>query len=43
MNARPGRIAEVIDVPFGRPRGPEAMRSEEFHRMMDHLTGLLEP
>jgi NitT/TauT family transport system ATP-binding protein len=43
MTGRPGRIAEIIDVPFDRPRGAEVMRSEEFHRMMDHLTGLLEP
>jgi len=43
MTGRPGRIAEIIDVPFARPRGAEVLRSEAFHRMMDYLTGLLEP
>jgi NitT/TauT family transport system ATP-binding protein len=42
MTGRPGRVGQIIDVPFARPRGPEVLRSEDFHRMMDHLTGLLE-
>jgi len=42
MSGRPGRIAEIIRVPFARPRGTEVLRSEDFHRMTDHLTGLLE-
>jgi NitT/TauT family transport system ATP-binding protein len=28
MSARPGRIKEVIDVPFGRPRDVDAVRSD---------------
>jgi len=43
LSGRPGRIAEIIDVAFERPRTPECMRTEEFHRLSDHLTELLEP
>jgi NitT/TauT family transport system ATP-binding protein len=28
MTARPGRIKEVLDLPFGRPRDPEAVRAD---------------
>jgi len=28
MTARPGRIKEVLDMPFGRPRDPEAVRAD---------------
>lgn len=42
MSGRPGRIMDSLDVPFARPRSVECMRSEEFHRMADHLTLLLE-
>ena len=42
LSGRPGKIVETIDVPFGRPRGAECMRTEEFHRLMDRLTQLLE-
>jgi len=41
MSARPGRIAEIVDVPFERPRDPEIMRSSEFHKLADHLSELL--
>jgi NitT/TauT family transport system ATP-binding protein len=43
LSGRPGRIAEIINVPFERPRAPGSMRTEEFHRLSDHLTELLEP
>jgi len=41
MSARPGRIVEIVDVPFERPRVPEIMRSSEFHQLADHLSELL--
>ena len=41
MSARPGRIVEMVDVPFERPRVPEIMRSAEFHTLSDHLSELL--
>jgi NitT/TauT family transport system ATP-binding protein len=41
MSARPGRIVEIVDVPFERPRVPEIMRSSEFHHLADHLSELL--
>ncbi|MSX36786.1 MAG: ATP-binding cassette domain-containing protein [Actinobacteria bacterium] len=41
MSARPGRIVEIVDVPFERPRVPVIMRSSEFHNLADHLSELL--
>ena len=43
LGGRPGTITERIDVPFPRPRPVDLMRSDEFHRLTDHLTLLLEP
>jgi NitT/TauT family transport system ATP-binding protein len=43
LSARPGRITEIIDVPFQRPRAPDCMRTGDFHRLSDYLTELLEP
>jgi len=38
MTARPGRIKEVIEVPFGRPRDVEAMRADpRFAEMRAHI------
>jgi NitT/TauT family transport system ATP-binding protein len=42
MSGRPGVIVEVVAVPFPRPRVIDCMRSEQFHRLTDHLTLLLE-
>jgi NitT/TauT family transport system ATP-binding protein len=42
MSGRPGVIVETIPVPFPRPRRIDCMRSEQFHRLIDHLTLLLE-
>jgi NitT/TauT family transport system ATP-binding protein len=43
MSGRPGRMIRTIEVPFPRPRGPEVMRTPEFHRLVDALTLALEP
>src|SRR6266581_4490593 len=38
MTARPGRIREVLDIPFGRPRNAEAMRADRrFPELRGHL------
>ncbi|WP_261165679.1 ABC transporter ATP-binding protein [Microbacterium sp. Marseille-Q6965] len=41
MSARPGRILELVPIPFERPRTMEMMRTPEFHEIVDHLSGLL--
>jgi NitT/TauT family transport system ATP-binding protein len=43
MGGRPGKIVEIVDVPFARPRLPEIQRSADFHRLADALTAALEP
>jgi NitT/TauT family transport system ATP-binding protein len=43
MSGRPGRIIRALDVPFARPRGPEVMRTPEFHHLVDELTLALDP
>ena len=42
MSGRPGRIVREVAVPFARPRTPSVMRTEQFHRMVDDLTGALD-
>jgi len=38
MTARPGRIKEMIEVPFGRPRHPEAVRADSrFAELRAHI------
>ena len=38
MSARPGRIKEILDVPFGRPRDVEAMRADpRFAELRNHI------
>ena len=41
MHASPGRIAEVVAVPFPRPRAPELMATPEFHAICDALAAAL--
>jgi NitT/TauT family transport system ATP-binding protein len=41
MAARPGRVAEVITVPFARPRGPELFTTPAFHALTDRLEAVL--
>jgi NitT/TauT family transport system ATP-binding protein len=43
MSGRPGRVVKTVQVPFARPRHPDIMRSDEFHRLADELTATLEP
>lgn len=42
MSSRPGRVARTLEVPFGRPRMPDVMRTDEFHRLHDELTQALD-
>ena len=42
MSGRPGRVVRRLDVPFGRPRTPDVMRTAEFHRLYDELTEALD-
>ena len=42
MSARPGRIKEVLDVPFGHPRDGNALRADpRFAEMRAHIWGQL--
>lgn len=37
MSARPGRVKEILDVPFGRPRQVEVEATAEFARMKQDI------
>jgi NitT/TauT family transport system ATP-binding protein len=41
MSARPGRVVEVVDVPFARPRGEDLLTDPTFHALEDRLTHAL--
>lgn len=41
MQATPGRIAEVLDSPFARPRQPALFSDPDFHLLCDHIAGVL--
>jgi NitT/TauT family transport system ATP-binding protein len=41
MQRDPGRIAQVIAVPFGRPRQPELFSAPQFHHLQDAIAGCL--
>ena len=41
MQGRPGRIAEVIEVPFARPRELTLFASSAFRDLEDHVAGVL--
>lgn len=42
MNTRPGRVEDVIAVPFSRPRGDEVTRTAEYRDFVDYLSSRLE-
>ena len=42
LTQRPGRIKLIEEVPFGRPRDRELMRTTEFHQLCDKLTAALD-
>lgn len=42
MNTRPGRVEEIIDVPFERPRHRELTAQPEYHDFTDYLGSRLE-
>jgi ABC-type nitrate/sulfonate/bicarbonate transport system ATPase subunit len=41
LTSRPGRVAEAVDVPFGRSRGPEVRRDPRFLALEDEIADLL--
>ena len=41
LTQRPGRVADVVEVPFGRSRGPEVRRDERFLAIEDEIDDLL--
>jgi NitT/TauT family transport system ATP-binding protein len=41
LSARPGRVRAVIDVPFGRDRGPSVKRDDRFLDLRDEIEDLL--
>lgn len=41
MQAAPGRIAEVIDIPFPRPRAAELFGQPDFHALCDDIAKVL--
>lgn len=41
MHANPGRVVDVIDVPFERPRTPPLFSDPAFHKVCDHVAEVL--
>ncbi|MHA1567482.1 MAG: ABC transporter ATP-binding protein [Alphaproteobacteria bacterium] len=42
MQAGPGRITQIIDIGFQRPRAPDLFRNMEFRRLTDDVTEALQ-
>ena len=44
MTSRPGHVRELIDVPFGRPREPAAIRGDPRYAVLrEHIWDELRP
>jgi NitT/TauT family transport system ATP-binding protein len=41
MQRNPGRIAQIVDIPFARPRQPELFSAPAFHRLEDEIAACL--
>jgi NitT/TauT family transport system ATP-binding protein len=41
MQAAPGRIVDIIDVPFARPRNPTLFADSAFHHLCDRIASVL--
>ena len=41
MHANPGRVVEIIEVPFPRPRSEELFSRPEFHALADRIATVL--
>jgi ABC-type nitrate/sulfonate/bicarbonate transport system ATPase subunit len=41
LTSRPGRVAEVVEVPYGRSRGPDIRRDQRFVAIEDEIDDLL--
>ena len=41
MTPRPGRLAEIIDVPFERPRQPALQLTTEFNQLVARVRSVL--
>ena len=41
MQARPGRIGQIVEVPFPRPRAPALFSASEFHHLSDQVSAAL--
>jgi NitT/TauT family transport system ATP-binding protein len=42
LTARPGRVKEIVNVEFERPRSLEIKRTPEFVKVVDNLWRLIE-
>jgi NitT/TauT family transport system ATP-binding protein len=42
MTARPGRVKEILDVPFDRPRDAHIVKSARYAELKDHILTMLE-
>lgn len=41
LSPRPGRMKEIVELPFGRPRTPELRESREFYELRNKLRKLM--